>query len=149
VSLFFPRASDNGVELTLNSEVVKDLEVISTQALDRVLTAGMEQIKVPPGQVVLILDKSVYFNTTLPTIPESENDPAVQAFLELVPFTDLIMKSFAIQEGANLVVVNREFINPLITALEKLGFIVVSASPIFVLGVEDLTKTPFYQRYGN
>lgn len=140
---FFSKASDDGVELSLTSEIVKDLEMISQQALERVMSSWMEQIKIPAGQVELILDKSVFFHTTINKMPESETDPLVQSFLELVPFTDVITKSFPIKEGAYLVVINREFLNPLIAVLEKFGFVVVSASPLFILGTDDLTKTPF------
>jgi len=138
----FSTVSSNGVELVLTAEIVKDLEVVSQQALERVLSTYIEQIKIPIGQVSLILDNSVYFHTTISKMPETNEDPIVQSFLDLVPFTDVLVKSFPIKEGAYLTVINSEFLNPIISVLEKFGFIVISATPVFVLGV-DTSKTPF------
>jgi hypothetical protein len=53
-----------------------------------------------------------------------------------------MIKSFPIKEGAYLTVLNREFLEPIITVIEKFGFTVVSVTPVFVLGV-DTSKTPF------
>jgi hypothetical protein len=60
---FFSLASDNGVELTLTNEIVKDLEVVSQQAMERVLATMVDQIKFPAGQIVIIL--SFFGSSTL------------------------------------------------------------------------------------
>ncbi len=141
--VFFSQASENLIELPLSSQIVSDLEIVSQSSLQRVLLNWLEQIKIVPGYITLILDDSVYFSTKLKQIPTDDSDQEIQAFLESVPFDDSILKTFSRDDGEALVVaVNQDFLQPLIACLEKVGFIVLCVFPALILGINS-HDTPF------
>lgn len=130
------------IELSLSNEIVQDLEIVSPASLERVLRNWLDQLKIIPGQVSLILDSSVYFVNQVAELPMSNSDQVVQEFLDIVPFSEVCIKNFPLQKGACTTVINQNFFQPLIDTLEKVGFIVISVSPSYILGI-DFVQTPF------
>jgi len=139
---FYSLERESVIDLPLSAEITQDLEIISKNSLERILRNWLEQHKIFPDQVALILDSTVYFHQTLDAVPESNVDPVVQNFLEIVPFSEVLVETFPLQKGAYITGINRNFINPLVSTLEKVGFVIVSISPAFIFGI-DLTKNPF------
>ncbi len=144
---FFSRNLEDVVEITLSSQIMTDLEIVSQANLERVLANWVEQIKLTPGPICLLLDNSVYFDATLQQMPADESEPPVQAFLDTVPFNDPLVKYFPVQSKVMALAVNQGFLQPLISALEKVGFVVLCVAPAFVLNA-DFTKTPFSKEHG-
>ncbi len=142
---FYAKELSDVVELPFSSEVSQDLEIISQISLERILVNWLEQLKIIPGQAILLLDESVYFRNTIERWPASDQDPLVQDFLALVPFHELSIKNFPLKKGACTTVINKHFLSPLIDVLEKVGFVIVSATPSFVLNL-DYAKTGFTQK---
>jgi hypothetical protein len=141
---FFSSALNEVVELALPKEVARDLEIINQPNLKRTLTSWIEQLKLEPTNIILILDDSICFHNNTNKSVLTEEDPEYKDFLDTVPFEDLLIQNFTLEAGVTTTVVNQDFLNPLVTTLEQLGMVVVSVSPAFVLGV-DFSKTKFNQ----
>lgn len=139
---YFEYDAADVIEIKLSSEIILDLEIVSQSSLERVLKAWVEQLKIIPGNTALFLDESVCFHKNLPESPADMSDPNVQEFLGVIPFADVDTKIFPSENGAILTAVNKGFMRPIVTVLEKIGFKVLSISPAFILGV-DFAKTPF------
>jgi hypothetical protein len=139
---YFATGLENVNQLALSSEIMTDLEIVSQNSLERVIVNWLEQYKIVPTKICLVLDESVYFNTTLEQMPAPQGDPAIQEFLDILPFDDVLIKNFPLEKGAISVAVNQNFLKPLVAVLEKVGFQVLCIAPAFVLNV-DLTQTPF------
>lgn len=144
--IFYSENLENTMEIPLSTEVVLDLEIISHNSLERILRNWLDQYKIEPNQIALIMDSSTYFHQTVEQLPQS-NDPIIQQFLETVPFSNVLTETFPLQQGAYITALNQNFINPLISILEKVGFIVVSVSPAFIFGI-DFNKQPFSKELG-
>lgn len=144
--IFYSENLENTMEIPLSTEVVLDLEIISHNSLERILCNWLDQYKIEPNQIALIMDSSTYFHQTVEQLPQS-NDPIIQQFLETVPFSNVLTETFPLQQGAYITALNQNFINPLISILEKVGFIVVSVSPAFIFGI-DFNKQPFSKELG-
>ncbi len=144
---FFAENQENVMEIPLSSEIVLDLEIISQNSLERILRNWLDQYKIVPDQVALVMDGSTYFHQAVEQIPQSHDDPAIQQFLETVPFSNVLTETFPLQQGAYITALNQNFISPLISTLEKIGFIVVSVSPAFIFGI-DFNKQPFSKELG-
>ena len=142
---FYAKELSDVVELPFSSEVSQDLEIISQISLERILVNWLEQLKIIPGQAILLLDESVYFRNIIEHWPASDQDPLVQDFLALVPFHEVKIKNFPLKKGACTTVINKHFLLPLIDVLEKVGFVIVTATPSFVLNLEH-AKTGFTQK---
>lgn len=140
---YYEYDSADVIDVKLSSEVVVDLEIVSQSSLERVLKTWSEQLKIIPGNTTLFLDDSVCFHKNLPAVPaDLSSDPAVQEFIETIPFADLETKVFPMEKGAILTAVNKGFMRPIVTTLENIGFKVLSISPAYILG-HDFSKTPF------
>ena len=142
---FYAKELSDVVELPFSSEVSQDLEIISQISLERILVNWLEQLKIIPGQAILLLDESVYFRNIIEHWPASDQDPLVQDFLALVPFHEVKIKNFPLKKGACTTVINKHFLLPLIDVLEKVCFVIVTATPSFVLNLEH-AKTGFTQK---
>lgn len=142
---FYAKELSDVVELPFSCEVSQDLEIISQISLERILVNWLEQLKIVPGQAILLLDESVYFRNIIERWPASDQDPLVQDFLALVPFHEVSIKHFPLKKGACTTVINKNFLTPLIDVLEKVGFVIVTATPSFVLNL-DYAKTGFTQK---
>jgi hypothetical protein len=139
---FYASEKEKIIDCLLSAEVVQDLEIISRNSLERVLRNWLEQHKIAPGQTALILDSSVFFYQLTEQIPASNDDQAVQAFLDVIPFSEVLLETFPLEQGAYITAANQGFVNPLISTLEKVGFTIVSVSPSFIIS-NDFTKNPF------
>lgn len=87
--IFYSENLENTMEIPLSTEVVLDLEIISHNSLERILRNWLDQYKIEPNQIALIMDSSTYFHQTVEQLPQS-NDPIIQQFLETVPFSNVL-----------------------------------------------------------
>ncbi len=129
------------VDLPLSEEIARDLEIVSQPSLERVLNNWLEQLKITPQQAIVVLDDSIYFSKKIAQANGVSAEVREQ-FLSIVPFNKVRTKTFPIQEGAFILAVNKNFIEPLTSALEKVGFIVVSISPAIIFGI-NFSQKPF------
>ncbi len=138
---FFSNERGEVLELPFSSEIMQDLEIVSPASLERVLKNWLDQTKIVPKQAVLMLDNSICFQRKLSAVP-SNVDEELQKFLEVVPFTEVSQKIFPMEGGAYIVAINQNLLQPLVSTLEKLGFIIINISPAFLFNV-DASQTTF------
>lgn len=131
---YSPEISDL-VKINLTSETVLDLEVINKPALERIINNWVRQTQFTPKTLVVLFVSDTYFHKDLKQIPNSIQDPEVVEFVESVPFSNVITKIFPLQDGAKIIAMNREFLQPLVSALESAGFIILAVSPSFATGI--------------
>ncbi len=136
---FYTTGKEKVIDLPLSTEIVQDLEIISETSLVRVLNSWIEQFKIDPQQAVLVLDDSALFHKELESVPEDDEE-ITKNFLALVPFRNVLLKTFPMKKGAYMLAVNQGFLRPLIDSFEQMGFIIVSVSPAFIFGANNSEK---------
>lgn len=132
---FYGAGSEEVVDLPLSTEIVNDLEIISQKSLVRVVQSWLEQYKIVPQQSVLLLDDSVLFHQKLDTLPDPADNEAEKKFLSIIPFRNVLLKTFPMKDGAYILAINQGFLRPVIEAFEQVGFSIVSVSPAFIFGI--------------
>ena len=143
---FFSTKGTDVPPITLTSEVIQDLRIVSEPALERIIKTWMEQNKILPTKVMLVLANSVTFSTDLSDPAATIDSPEVQAFLDLVPFKDVTHKVFRLENSVRATATNQHLIDPLIFVLEQLGFSVLCVAPAYAINIDD--QTPFSKELG-
>lgn len=121
--------------ITLTSEIIQDLEIISQSALERVIENWLKQSQIEPKTLAICFVEENYFYQDLTDGTRGSEDPQVKSFLENIPFNHIIAKIFPLQKGSRIAAINKSLLKPLITVLEKCGFTVLAATPAFAMGV--------------
>lgn len=132
--LYSPELSDL-VTINLTSETILDLEVINKPALERIIKNWIRQSQFAPKTLIVLFVEDTYFHKDLSKVPASIQDPEVVEFVETVPFPNVITKIFPMQNGARVVVINRDLLQPIVSVLENSGFSVLATSPTFAAGI--------------
>jgi hypothetical protein len=114
-------------------EMISDLEIVNSPELITGLRNFIEQNKIKPGPLVIIVAQSVYFekNYTGQNPPTPEE---VDSFIDTVPFSTVSSKLFRVISGFKQVVINRDFYESLKSTFEEMGFQVTAVVPGFALG---------------
>jgi hypothetical protein len=119
-------------------ELVTDLEIVNTQEFNSGLRSFIEQNKIKPGSLVIIVAQNVYFekNYTGQNPPTQEE---VENFIDTIPFSAVSSKLFRMISGFKQVVINRDFYESLKNNFEEIGFQVIAVVPGFALGQNAVT----------
>lgn len=127
--------------MTVTSEVMTDLEVINQPALERVIKNWLRRTQLVPSSLAIFFVEDTYFFEDVTQVPVSVEDPQVLEFAATAPFANVVTKIFPTQNGARIVAINRELLQPIISAFEKVGFSVLAAAPSFAIGIT--SENPF------
>ncbi len=136
--IFFCNPSQNeSKEFPLTTEIIKDLEVIDQEKLEKALRDFLGDTKGRYNETLVILNKNTYFRTTIeePEISELENKAKIDLFSDLVPFNNIFVKQFSIKKKLEVIAINRDFYEPILDVLYKLDFKITMILPELV--VED------------
>lgn len=117
----------------LTSSMVSDLEVTSHEELSSAVKSFSTQYKLKPGNLVIILHNSVYFEKDYPGpgIPPSQG---LEEFIDTIPFSATSSKLFRSGNGYKQIVINRDLYESLKKSFESISFLVTAVVPAFVLG---------------
>ncbi len=137
-------SSEKGLVLDLPISVVFDIEVVDYDSLNFILASFVEQNKIEPTNVILVLAPAVYYEKDIGLSNNPENQKStVEAFLKDIPYKNLLSKEYLIENGKKVVAVNKNFYEPVVMFFEKNDFNVVSIIPYFCLENNKLKLTEF------
>lgn len=133
--VFYSPEQTDLVTLAMTSEIIQDLEIVNQSALERVIKNWLRQSQIIPKNISIFFLEETYFYQDISNPAATLQDPEVMTFIETVPFAATVPKVFPIQGGARVAAINRNLINPIVSALTNSGFNVVSATPAFAVGI--------------
>jgi hypothetical protein len=113
--------------------MIADLEIVNSDDLRIGLRQFVEQNKIKPGPIVMIISKLVYFEKNYPG-PSSPTEEDIENFSQTVPFSATSSKVYKVISGYKQVVLNRDFYEAFRETFEELGFSVTAVVPGFALG---------------
>lgn len=115
-------------------DTVTNLEVLSRERLELLIRTFIQNNKLAPSIVIIVLGQSVYFEKDIVEGDESQQEIEMQQFLDNVPFEFVISKSFPLEKGQKVIAANKDLCKPIKTAFEKEGHAVVSVVPVATFG---------------
>ncbi len=131
---FYSSKSTNGAHLDFAQTSVRDLELINKVELVEKIKSFVDQNKIPPSNIIIVLSDSVYFEKDFLDLPIDQQDIAVNNFLENVPFESVASRLYTIERGVKIVAANKELYQAIKEAFESKGFVIESVTPSIILG---------------
>lgn len=121
-------------KLDFTAQTVRDLDVISEDALVGLVLQFLDSAKPTPSRFIFVLSESVIFAND-----STEKDPGVlaaqlQTFADLVPFDQVFSKSYQTTQGVRMIATNAELVNVICEAFEQRDFVRDGIVPATVFG---------------
>jgi hypothetical protein len=145
------------VEFRFVPEIVRDSDVINSELLESLVKVFVENTKIPPGNLTIVLADNTYFVKDFvlpaPPPPKPGQPPTPQQmtmetisvmsmdFVEHVPYENVVSLTIPLKNGLKVCAVNKDFYGAISSAFEKLGFTIDAVYPGLVLG-NNLTTKP-------
>ncbi|MCB9812977.1 MAG: LytR C-terminal domain-containing protein [Pseudomonadales bacterium] len=123
------------LEFPLSSDIIKDLTIIDEAKLKKSLESFLSKTQITDNETLIILNKNTYFRTTIesPELNPENNKVIIDQFSDLVPFDDIFVKQFNLHKKLEVVAINREFYEPILSVLQKLKFNITMILPDLVV----------------
>lgn len=132
---YYSSAIDDIVTLEFPSEIVRDLEVLKKSDLEMKIVWFINQNKIHPSSLIMVLTESVCFEQDLPELPFDKQEAAFQNFLEYIPFENTNHKVYKLQKGYKIVAVNKELCQSVKDSFIKMGFAITAIVPTSIMGM--------------
>lgn len=128
----YTKTSANILKLEFPPDTIYDLEIVSQNKLNLLISQFFKQNKIiPPVNFFIILSQNVYFQKALSNEDNLEKKQQErQVFLDNVPFENLDTKIFKEQNSEIVIAANRNLHNGLKSLIEKQGFTVEAITPV-------------------
>lgn len=120
------------IRLDFSPTIVKDLEVLDLDEFTNKITSFIEQYRIDPAQLVIILSPSVYFEKEIVNPPGNQQEAEIQSFLDNVPFENVTSKLFQEEKGYLIIAVNGDLYAVFKKVFEKRGFFIEAVVPDFM-----------------
>ena len=124
----------NSVRFDFPVTTVKDLEVVNKGEIQQSIGACIEKNQILTANSIIVASESICFQKDFIDIPPDKQESQTREFLENIPFEQINTKTFPIEGGNKIVVVNQELYESIKTAFENKGFLVEAVTPSLVLG---------------
>lgn len=139
-----PAVAENK-EFKFPKELIRDLEVVDEKKLKSTLADFIKSAEIKTKKVIMIFSESTYLEKRITKQEFPQKTEIVESFSDLVPFEDIFVRELKNDEEIRLVVINRDFYEPILNILNDLKFKLSSIFPEFaiskVLGKYDLDQT--------
>lgn len=135
------------ISIDLPGSCIRDMEVVSEEAVAILIKMLMERNKVTPTATVIVLSEHICFQRDFTDPADPVQHVEVQQFLDNMPFAKVSSKMYRLGKTYRLVAVNRELYEAFKRSLEKCGFTVSAVIPAFMLQ-KNLVETDFNPQTG-
>lgn len=132
--------------------VVSDLDVLNVTLLTESIISFIGQNNLQTKDSILVISESVYFEKDYPGITREQEVPVTQLFIDSIPFENVLVKTYLIENGIKIVVANKDLCVAIKNAFEASGFMVTAVTPTAVLGIKETDPTDssfslFFEKY--
>lgn len=134
-------------------ESVRDLEILNREQFYAELKSFIENNKLLPCSLLIILSKNTLFEKDFVKGQGSDEEQKTQAtkFIESVPFEPVASKIITSDKGFRVIVSNEDFFESVSTVFKELGFVVGLVLPVSLFGdnitaLNDDSIKLFFQR---
>ncbi|MFA5025496.1 MAG: hypothetical protein WC503_03255 [Candidatus Shapirobacteria bacterium] len=130
--------------LDFPTSIVQDIDVIDTESFNFLLASFVEQSKISPNDILLVVSPDIYYEKNIPLSGDpTQRQNQIDLFLQTVPFKNLIYKDYSLGSQPRLITLNKNFYEPIAKFFEKSAFNIVAIMPLFVLTHFQLSLTSF------
>lgn len=125
--------SQSSLNLTFPKDIYSHLELISREKLKEFIDKFLEDNKIQPGILYIILGEDATFEKDITEVTKLEKSIEIQKFLDIVPFESILSRVIKIKKREKILVANRHFCEELTDIFEEEEFRVYSIIPLSVI----------------
>lgn len=135
---FYESSLHSILNIDIPQDIIKDSEVINKERLYELIKSFVTTNAIPSCYLIIVLSDSVLFEKNVTGVMGSQDDQhegVVQGFLDNIPFENLTMRIYQMEEKMlKVIATNRELTDAIITGFEKQGFSSSYVVPTYPLG---------------
>lgn len=123
----------NPFVITFSDDIVKNLEILDADKLNQLVSAFIEENKLEPLTLYMVLANDVIFEKRLENVPLSLQAADTEKFLNMVPVNTLLTKAYTFSKKTIVIAASKDFCDGFITAFAEDQFSVVGCIPYAIL----------------
>ncbi len=131
-SLYMPE-SDKPFVVAFPKNVISNLEITDKSTFEQLFSEVISSNELKPINVLVVLSKDILFEKTLEDVPLSLQSVETEKFLDIVPFHQIISKTYNVGKKTLIVAANRDFLENVNLAFSHDSFSVTGVVPITIL----------------
>jgi hypothetical protein len=131
---FYESSLPTVVSLAFLTTSVRDMEVVNGSSLLNQVQGFVEQYKIAPATISLILSPNISFEKDIVGLSREASKEEVEKFLDTVPFESVISKEYPIEKGIKVIGANDDMYRELKICFEKFSSTIDSVIPYQMLG---------------
>lgn len=122
--------------IQLDNTVLHEMEIVDPDKLHKILAAVVENKKLSPGSIIMIMASSIFFTFELSNDPTISVAEQLTDFAQHSPFTSVFTKDISIGKEKYGICLNRELYENLLSSFSKLDFTFETLVPDLLVKAE-------------
>ena len=131
--LFYQGASGSLIQLDFPPDVLSYLDLLRKEKFEELIESFLEQNKLSGENTILIYSSAAAFEKDFEESQAGKDDTEIQKFIDIVPFEDVLSKTYKLNKKVKVVAVNNRVYESIRSVLEKRNFLIYAVIPGSVL----------------
>lgn len=131
--VFYSKAFPSADELSFPKDTIDNLEVVDKEKLSELIKSYLSAADVKPTSIIILLDRSITFGEKIENTAASLELAEVERFADIVPFHQVLSKTFKINNESKIVAVNGDLCRELVNIFKEESINVIGVVPMAIL----------------
>lgn len=120
-------------ELSFPQDTLNNMEIIDREKFQSQVTAFLQENKIKPTPIMIILAPDTTFEKNLDSVASSLQSNEVEKFLEIIPFNTILSKVYKVKNHVIAIATNKEIYEVIAETLENASFEVLGIVPLVII----------------
>lgn len=125
--------SDKPLAVSFPQDAVNNLEIVDKNKFERTITNFITKNELKPTNVYVILSKHITFEKETKDVPLSLQNAETENFLEMVPFHQILSRTYNFSNKTIIVAADRDLCESLVKVFQENQFSVPGIIPLSIL----------------
>lgn len=135
-AVLYVTGAQNPMVMQFPRDIVKHLEIVDETKFQQLIVHFLVRHELKPMNLLIVLGSDITFEKELDNTPLSLLHVEEEKFLDIVPFHQIITKTFRINGKAYIIASNRSFTDKLIDTLHEESFSVLGVVPFSMMHIK-------------
>lgn len=131
--LFYQETTGSILQLEFPPEVFSYLDLLSEDKFEQLIKLFLDQNKITGGNVILVYSPTSTFEKDFQELDDGKQDMEIQKFTDMVPFEDVLSKTYKLKKKVKVVAVNNRVYESIRSVLENSKFLIYAVIPGSIL----------------
>jgi len=131
--VFYSKSLPSPVELSFPKDTIDNLEIVDKGKLSELIKSYLSTNDVKMTSIIILLDRGITFGEKIENTAPSLELAEVERFADIVPFHQVLSKTFKIKNESKIVAVNGDFCRELVNIFKEESINVIGVVPMSIL----------------